>query len=369
MGFGKSGQAVANYLKDKGEPFRVVEGTEECDFTGIESVIKSPGIPLRHPWVVGARKRHLKVIGEIDLALEELKEKTLLGVTGSNGKTTTVSAIAHVLGERAVACGNIGTPLLSVIDHPAEIFVIELSSFQLETIEEKPYFHAAALLNCTPNHLDHHASMEEYEAAKWRLKKCVKPRGEFFTQKTIEKVSQEGYRGEAAAHDRENFAAAFLLCQTVGVTRKEFDEKLKTFRKPPHRLEWVRTFLGVDFINDSKATSVDAVLKGLLAMTKPVVLIAGGVDKGGDFTKWIPIFRKKVRKVFAIGSASVRIEKELTPIIQVEREESLEAAMEKACQMAKEGECILLSPGCSSYDQFKSFEERGNAFKTFVNRK
>lgn len=370
LGIGKSSSAAIDYLDKKGESYRVVESVEQnVDLTRVTCVVKSPGIPMHNPWIVSAKQKNIKVITEIDLALAELKDKILIGVTGSNGKTTTVMAIKHVLADRAVIGGNIGIPLLSLIEHPAEIFVIELSSFQLEAMELKPIFHAGAILNITPNHLDHHASFEEYKAAKERLKQCLASDGFFVGEKEIEEFCKIGYRDEPALHDRKNFAAAYALCKTVGVQSDVFEQKMRSFTKPPHRIESVGIVNGVEYINDSKATSVDAVKKALDAMSKPVILIAGGVDKGGAFYEWAPLLQGKVKKIFAIGAAANRIENELGREFQVEREATLEMAMEKASYEAQVGECVLLSPGCSSFDAFESFEHRGDVFREYVERR
>ena len=370
LGMGKSSRAVIDYFNKKGVTYKVVENLDQDpNLDAITTVVKSPGIPMFHPWIVEAKKQNIKIITEIDLALAELKHKTLIAVTGSNGKTTTVLAIVHVLASRAVAGGNIGVPLLTLIDHPAEIIVVELSSFQLECIDIKPIFHAATILNLTPNHLDHHLTMEEYRRAKERLKECILPTGLFLSEKDIEEFTKTEYRNGLVVHDRANFAAAFALCQTVGVKRDVFEQQISSFKKPPHRIESIGVVNGVEYINDSKATSVDAVKKAVAAMTKPVILIAGGVDKGGSFHEWSPLFSGKVKKIFAIGRAANRIENELGREFQVEIEATLEKALEKASCQAKVGECILLSPGCSSFDAFESFEHRGDAFREYVMRR
>ncbi len=374
LGRGKSGLAAYDYLLSQGVEALCIEKDMPLDLTGVDCVVKSPGIPMRHPWVVETQKANVRLIGEIDLAMESLQSKRLIGVTGSNGKTTTVMALTHVLGEGAIAVGNIGIPLLSVVNSPATTLVIELSSFQLETIEPGPFFDAALLLNITPNHLDHHPSMEQYVAAKWRIKECLKPDGVFFTREDflplkekVETILASRYTGEQLwEHDGENFAAVYAVCQTLGVTEDQFVERMQSFQKPPHRIEYVATIDDVAYINDSKATSIDAVSKAVNAIPKHVHLIAGGVDKGGSFCDWLPMFEGKVKQVFAIGEAAERIERELAPKIPVKRLASLEEAVLQAAKQAEKGECVLLSPGCSSYDQFQNFQQRGETFKQVV---
>ncbi len=361
LGLGISGKAALEFCQKRGDVVSVYDdklAPDPVDLEKIELVVKSPGISLDHPLVEEIQNAHIPIIGEIDLALSELKNKTVYGITGSNGKTTTTLLATHLLktaGKKAIAVGNIGTPLLSAIQEDADCFVVEFSSFQLETIRAQPVLDGAVLLNLTPNHLDRHPSFEAYAAAKLRIKELLKEGAPFYSG-PFDMVPIEGYY----RHDLENIAAASAL------TGIDPTEGLKTFVKPPHRLEFVRNFKNIAFVNDSKATSVDAVLKAVEALPKSVVLIVGGVDKGGEYSIWLPLFREKVRKVFTIGEAAERIEKTLAPRIPVERAGSLEVAVKKAAQFAQSSETVLLSPGCSSYDQFKNYEERGKRFKEIV---
>lgn len=383
IGLGISGRAVRAFCEKRGDTVSVYDDALAPDpvpLEGINLAIKSPGIAFSHPFVQAVQKREIPLIGEIDLALKEIQGKTLYAVTGSNGKTTTVLLATHLLnmaGKKAAAVGNVGTPLISQIDADVEIFVVELSSFQLESITPAPYFDAGVLLNLTPNHLDRHKTFEAYAKAKLRLGACLKAGGSFFVSRTvaeqfypsgkllpIESISSLGYRVRRFhPHDLENIAAAWAL---TGVDRNALEIGLETFKKPPHRIEFVREFRGIAFINDSKATSVDAVEKAVEAMQTPVVLIAGGIDKGGDYSTWLPIFRQKVRKAFLIGEAAGRMERELGSEIEVEKVVDLEEGVKKAALFAKKGETVLLSPGCSSYDQFKNYEHRGDRFKEMV---
>ncbi|MCH9627421.1 MAG: UDP-N-acetylmuramoylalanine--D-glutamate ligase [Chlamydiales bacterium] len=383
LGLGISGKAALEFCQKRGDHVSVyddVSAPHPVKLDQIERVIKSPGIALSHPIAEAAQKAGIPVMGEIDLALAEIKGKTLYGVTGSNGKTTTTLLTAHLLnlsGKKTLAVGNVGTSLLSQVDSDYACLVVELSSFQLESIVERPVFDGAVLLNLTPNHLDRHKTFAAYAQAKLRLQSCLKKGAPFYISEQvarafpveghvfdIETFSQLSYRDRRLyAHDLQNCAAAAAL---AGVERKVVEEGLKTFVKPPHRIEFVREWRGVSFINDSKATSVDAVKKAVEALPAQVVLIAGGIDKGGLFQEWTPLFREKVRMVYALGEAASRIESELSPSIQVVRVSSLDEGVKKAAHYAQKGDTVLLSPGCSSFDQFKNYEHRGERFKELV---
>lgn len=358
-------------------------------YEGVDLVVKSPGIASTHAWVVEAKKRNINVIGEIELAAQQLKEKIVIGITGSNGKTSTTLFTTHLLqscGFSAVAAGNVGVPLISVVDDRAEILVVELSSFQLEDVQT-PFLDSAVILNITPNHLDRYSSFEQYVEAKFRMQSCLKVGGTFYLaeeiinnfgnflmpywKEKVETIFPLGYRdGKSgiSTHEFENICVAFTLCQRFGIDEASVWEAVATFAKPPHRLEFVCQISGVSFINDSKATSVDALRKAIEAMQMPVVLIAGGVDKGGKFKELGSLFKKKVLKIFAIGEAAGRIQKELSTAVDVEKSSSLEKAVRDAFREAEKGDAILLSPACSSFDQFPNYEQRGVAFLEIVEK-
>lgn len=373
LGYGISGKAVERYFLQKGIQPIIYEGdgSESLDLEGVDLVVKSPGIRSTHPWAVQAGS----YTSELELGLEQLSGKRVIGITGSNGKTTTTLLVAHLLS--GYACGNVGQPILGAPD--ADFYVVELSSFQLQGLKEAPYFDVAALLNITPNHLDWHASMEEYVAAKMRLGNCLKEKGVLLMHQEayekygkglerVEPISKLVYRNEKfpAAHDAQNIAAAYAICKRVGLSDAEFERRLETFEKPPHRMEFVCTKRGIHFINDSKATSVDAVAKALASVSGSIIWIAGGVDKGGSFAELLPLVKEKVRVLIALGEAKERIARELKEGAPITLTSSLEEGVEMARKEAKAGDTVLLSPGCSSYDQFKSFEERGERFKHYV---
>lgn len=383
IGLGISGQAVRAFCEKRGDRIFIYDdalASGPIRLEGIDLAVKSPGIPYSHPFVKSVEKRGIPMIGEIDLALSEMRGKVLYAVTGSNGKTTTTLLTAHLLneaGKKAAAVGNVGIPLISQIDGDADYFVVELSSFQLEAIAVRPLFDGGVLLNLTPNHLDRYKTFEAYAEAKMRLRLCLKEGAQFYVSRSVaekfcpdgkildvETISPLGYRdGKFYPHDLENIAAA---CALAGSDQKILEKALATFVKPPHRLEFVRRWKGIAFINDSKATSVDAVAKAVESIRTPVVLIAGGVDKGGSYEAWLPIFRQKVRKAFLMGEAADRMNCELRSEIAVELVADLEEGVKKAALFAKNGETVLLSPGCSSYDQFKNYEHRGDMFREMV---
>ena len=400
IGLGASGQAAAKYFLEKGETVIGVDSDPskcmlvglEINFDsadhpleGIDQVILSPGVPLTHPLVLRAEEAKIEVIGEIELALRNLK-RPAIGITGTNGKTTVTSLVAHVLnhsGRPAEAVGNIGTPLISAIDGD-KIAVIELSSYQLETIKTKK-LSAAALLNITPDHLDRYKTMHAYAQAKFLVQDALIPGGLF----VLEKAAAESYapliHREALIysyeqppfplppplsgrknHDAENFIAAFYLTQRFGVSSSEFLSAYAAFKKPPHRIEFVQELAGVRFWDDSKGTNIDATIRAVEGMQGDVLLIAGGVDKGFPYTSWIDPFKGKVKRVYAIGEASPKIEKDLRHQIPVKIVKNLKEAVEEASKEARGGDNVLLSPGCASFDMFRDYADRGDQFKCLV---
>ena len=393
IGFGVSGKAVMSLLKKKGIPAIAVDKKPEAsvaldtpDFPlkDISQVIVSPGVLPTHPLVQKAKKMGLEVVGEIEFALR-LTENRCIGVTGSNGKTTTTLLIAHTLNSAGIparAVGNVGTALSSYLldPNPQEILVIELSSFQLETMRSNK-FDCAVYLNLTPNHLDRHASMHEYAMAKANIQNCLKPTGKLFVSDQVWQTTQDHYSpnltacrieifSSSFAHKgnflaEQNIAGAHAVCNFLGVSSQMFIASLATYKKPPHRIEWVAESAGIRYYNDSKATNVEAVLHAMSFFTGPIVLLVGGVDKGATYRPWTA-FQGKVKKIVAYGQASGIIQKELEPFYELQRVSTLAEAIVAANKCAKTGDTILLSPGCSSYDQFHSYEHRGDEFKKLV---
>jgi UDP-N-acetylmuramoylalanine--D-glutamate ligase len=417
VGLGLSGRAAAAFLLKRGAAVSAVDHNTELlashpeiialrDFSwAIDLVVVSPGVPPTNPHVQEAQRRGIELIGEVELACRFVKQPCI-GITGSNGKTTTTLLVEHILnhaGKPAKALGNVGVPLTAALDEAQsdEILVLELSSWQLETLSS-PVLEAAALLNITPNHLDRHGTLEAYARAKLNMAKCLKPGRPFFILDTcaeefapllegisfktygysphadlstdqiqvyshqmLEFILPESYRGWVT-HDVENLLAAYALCKTQGVSAELFLEAFKSFRKPPHRIEYVKTLAGVSYYDDSKGTSLDAVAKAVASMKGATILIAGGVHKGAAYTPWVDSFGGKVRCVCAIGQAAELIQNDLEAHLPVHLCENLESAVIRASQIAQEGENVLLSPGCASYDMFKDYKHRGEEFKRIV---
>ncbi len=405
IGFGVSGKASAELLLSKGfsvfaadrnwEALRgcagaLVQkglslGSDRPDelFGSFDLAVVSPGIDPSHPLLKKVKEAGIETVGEIELALRHLPNRRLIGVTGTNGKTTTVLLTAHALeksGAPARAVGNVGAALsgYALDPNPEETLVVELSSFQLETLPKGAFFDAAAILNITPNHLNRHASMEEYAAAKLRLAACLKPGGKLFVSGQVQRrvsipngiVFDESSvpmpNGvKLGLPEKENVAAAKALAGAFGVSAEAFEKALGSFRKPPHRIEWVDEIDGVAYYNDSKASNVEAVMHAVRLFEGPLILIAGGVDKGSSYAPWLS-FGGKVKGIAVFGQAAKKMERELGSCMAVKRVFNLEEAAAEARKWARPNDTVLLSPGCSSYDQFANYEERGDAFKNIV---
>jgi len=379
-------------LREKG-----VQLYHEDEITSLDpfgALVVSPGIPQTHVLYAKARAEGKIILGEIELACQ-LLEGTFLGITGTNGKTTVTLLVTHVLrhcGFNAIALGNVGTPLTQQCMQPQNrdsIYVVELSSYQLETMHT-PIISAGVILNVTPDHLDRYNSLEEYAEAKFQLLNCLTPNGVCYIEENClrefghllkgREAQRYGYSADCEinidimpahiqrkkSHDAENIMAAYALCAYVGVTNEQFFDALSSFKKPAHRIEFVREFKGITFYDDSKGTNLDAVVRAVESISGPIVLIAGGVDKGAPYTPWIEAFGGKVRAIFAIGQAAPKIQKDLAGAILVTLCVSLEEAVLKATNFAAAGETVLLSPGCSSFDMFKDYAHRGEVFQGIV---
>jgi UDP-N-acetylmuramoylalanine--D-glutamate ligase len=417
VGMARSGVAAIKLLRQHGslvravddKPMGEVEGVTvepqtEAAFRDAELVVISPGVPADLDVLVAVRARGVPVIGELELAAPFLLGPTI-GITGTNGKTTTTALTGHILRESGIACqvgGNIGTaPAEMVATSRADQWnVLELSSFQLETIET---FRApiAACLNITQNHLDRHHSFENYVNAKARLfetqgrddlailnaddpvcasfAKRTPARTEWFNASSTflegDVIHLEGsallnvhdlrLRGR---HNYENVMAAALIAINAVSDRSQIANAASTFAPVEHRLEFVRQIAGVDYYNDSKATSVDAALKAIDAFPGGLWIILGGKDKDSDFTVLREPLSAKARAALLIGAAAPKIERQLggasVPIVQCG---TLAAAIDKASRSAAPGDTVLLAPACASFDQFDNFEHRGRVFKDLVN--
>src|SRR5581483_708410 len=385
-----------------------------------ELIVISPGVPTRHPALERARTRGVPVIGELELASWFLKAP-ILAVTGTNGKSTTVTLTGLLLEEaglRAFVGGNLGTPLsdAALLTHqstgepPYQFIVAEVSSFQLETVERfRPW--VAAVLNITPDHLDRYDSLEDYVAAKGRifmnqssddfallnaddprlapLHGRVRGRHLTFSVAGPAQVAGDGAYLEGdrlvvklhakaeticerrdlkliGRHNLANALAAATLGRLCGCSAAQISHVLRRFPGLEHALELVRERDGVRFVNDSKGTNVDAVIKALESFSEPVILIAGGRDKGGDFTKLREPIAKHVKRLILIGEAAPLIQAALPAFTAVRQTGSLREAVEEAARDARAGDVVLLSPACASFDMFADYQDRGRQFKKLV---
>jgi UDP-N-acetylmuramoylalanine--D-glutamate ligase len=385
------------------------ERQTEAVFEWPDLIVLSPGVPADLPPLEKARRRGAKVIGEIELAAPFLKGP-IIGITGANGKTTVTAMTGHILRECGLPAqvgGNIGRPVTGMVaDSREEQWnVLELSSFQLETIET---FRAriGVALNVTPDHLDRHRTFENYAAAKGRLFEtqqagdyavlnaedavCVgyaaQTRGTpvwFSSARRVERGAWlEGgtvwYDGEAlipaaeipirGMHNIENTMAAAATARLAGAAPGEIARAIRTFKAVEHRLEFVRSIGGVAFYNDSKATNVDAALKALAAFDGRLWVILGGKDKGSDYTVLREPLRAKAHAAMLIGAAAEKIASHLGDAVRLVSSGTLERAVAQAYAEAAAGDTVLLAPACASFDQFRSYEHRGRTFKELVGK-
>jgi UDP-N-acetylmuramoylalanine--D-glutamate ligase len=378
LGLARSGRAAAAALERRGVEVRASDrelGNDEDAslLDDADVLVKSPGVPSEAPLVAAARDRGVAVWSEVELGFRIL-DNLLVGVTGTNGKTTTSELLGTMLG--APVAGNVGRALcdLDGAVEPGGWIVVELSSFQLEDVERfRPRI--AVLLNLEPDHLDRHGTFEDYAAAKLRVFEnqlagdtAIVPRG-------FGAIPGQGRRVEFAAddelpaepripgaHNRENAAAATAVARVAGVPDDRIAHALHEFPGVAHRLELVAERNGVRFVNDSKATNVAAALRAIAAYDEPLLLILGGRGKGESFAPLARAARGRVRRAFLIGEAAGALARELGDV-EHERSGDLESAVRAASAAASPGDVVLLSPACASYDQFRDFEERGDAFR------
>lgn len=372
IGLGKSGRGAAKLLLKQGHEVCAVDQKPQ-EMEGVvvypegekieaDLVVLSPGIPRSHPQAKG------NVVGEAELALRVLKNR-MVGITGTNGKTTVTLLVEHVLkaqGMKARALGNIGNSLSEYACDPdqEEILVVELSSYQLESLHTK-CFDVGLITNITPDHLNRYPSFEAYRNTKLRLKDLVKEEGVFIEEGDSYLQLTENERYWQLIGIASTFCA-YRICKEFEISLEAFNQALETFKRPPHRMEIVDTIRGVTYINDSKGTNIESVVYGVNQVQGPILLIAGGQSKGGTFEKWKTLFPGKVKEIFAIGETAEQLKQELSSTIPTQKCADLHEAVEKARQSAQAGDVVLLSPGCASFDQFKNFEERGNRFKEYI---
>jgi UDP-N-acetylmuramoylalanine--D-glutamate ligase len=404
LGLARSGEAAALALARRGLTVRALDRSEELDvgrlreagvevvlgaddpelLDGMDLLVKSPGVPADAPLVTAARERELTVWSEVELG-SRLLSNPILGVTGTNGKTTTselLGAVFRAAGEPVAVAGNVGRPLTGLDGAIAEDawIVCELSSFQLEDIEDfRP--RVAVLLNLTPDHLDRHASLEDYRAAKLRIFENQTPDDVAVVPRGFGEIPGSGRRVEFAAddvlpakplvpgeHNRENAAAATAAARAAGIPDEAIAEALREFEGVPHRLELVREVGGVRFVNDSKATNPEAAERALSAYPPGIRLILGGSRKNSSYAGLArEAAARGVAKAYLIGEAADEIAEALAEAgVRFADSMTLDQAVRDAFADAESGEVVLLSPACASYDQFRDFEERGERFRELV---
>ena len=468
VGLGKSGMAAALFLRDQGARVTVSDSRSAVALAGeiptlldagimVEAgghglltfrrqdlIVVSPGVPYDTPELKQVRafgSLGPPIIGELELASRFLQGK-VVAITGSNGKTTTTSLLGKIFadaGGPTLVGGNIGTPVIELVaesvrlshnsgihagpsttlrsaqddnsvEEGAEVWsVLEVSSFQLETVEE---FHPriAVVLNITPDHLDRHGTFENYAAMKARITARQGPedflvlngedpptqlvaaktrarvfwfsvrrpikQGAFVHGESVLFIPREGQKAEPilpvaeislkGAHNVENVLAAVCAARLAGIAAESIRGSVASFKAVEHRLEFVAAVRGVEFYNDSKATNVDATKKALEAFAGGVHLILGGKDKNSDYKELNDLLRERCKVVYTIGSAAEKIERQLAGVVKIVSAVTLDAAVRMAAQDAEAGDVVLLAPACSSFDQFENYEQRGRVFKDLV---
>lgn len=392
----------------------VITGQQDFQLLdGVDRIVVSPGISQEIPILVEAKKRHMDVVGEVEVAYD-ISKAPILGVTGTNGKTTTTSLLAQVLSfhmDHVFVGGNIGTSLSdqALLVPEQGVLVAELSSYQLEMIH---YFKAkgAILLNVTPDHLERHKTMENYTSAKenifrnqsdddltvlnlddpivatmgdavkgqvlWISQQKKVYDGAYFEGDTCYAVKQGMVVPVITtvdihipgAHNIENILSVIALTYALGVPVETIKDAISKFTGVPHRLERIATIDGVTYYNDSKATNTDSAIKALYSFDQPVILIAGGKDKLTDLTEFMEIVRERTKSLILIGEAAQRFAEAAVAaqVPHIHRADSMEAALALGKDLANEGDIVLLSPACSSFDWYARFEDRGDHFRRQV---
>ncbi len=437
VGAGKSGISAARFLREQGAKVTISDARSAAALAGeipalmdagimVEAgghglltfrrqdlIVVSPGVPMDTPEVRQVVALGMPVIGELELASRFLQGQ-VISVTGSNGKTTTTTLVGEILrrgGMETLVGGNIGLPVIDLIaeSRPGTWSVLEVSSFQLETVEEfRPRI--AAVLNITPDHLDRHKTFAHYAAAKARITArqdaedflvlngedkeaqmvAAKSRaqvfwfsarrpirqGAFVHGESVVFLAKEGGRAEPVMpvseirlrglHNVENVLAAVTIARLASVSSEVIRQAVGEFKAVEHRLELVRVRDGVEFYNDSKATNVDAAMKAVGSFAGGVHLILGGKDKDSDYRQMAGLLKERVEVVYTIGSAAEKIGRELEGVVKMVEAGRLDVAVAEAAKAATAGDVVLLAPACSSFDQFESYEHRGRVFRELV---
>ncbi|MFC4311099.1 UDP-N-acetylmuramoyl-L-alanine--D-glutamate ligase [Steroidobacter flavus] len=429
VGLGRTGMSCARYLQSRGLSFAVTDsrpappeaaaleklapqaevrfgGFDEALLDGASQIVASPGVSLKEPFLMSAAVRGIPIIGDIELFVREAKAP-IAAITGTNGKstvTTLVGLMANAAGRRAIAGGNLGRPALDLLDDPVpELYVLELSSFQLDTTLSLRAA-AAAVLNVTPDHMDRYATLEEYAAAKERIfQRCeaaivnmddvavrtmhyqssrvlgfslhADPAADYYVQHQGDDVILMHGRERMVAmselkirglHNAANALASLAMCDALNLSRAACLQALRDFPGLPHRSQWVADVKGVRFVEDSKGTNVGATLAAVAGMSGSLVLIAGGQGKGQDFAPLAQAFRGKVRHVVLLGQDAKLLDAALKGVATTEFAKDMNEAVQLAANAARPGETVLLSPACASLDMFRDYGHRGDVFAAAV---
>ena len=393
---------------------KYILGHHPEDIADIDMVVVSPGVPLDLPFIKKVIEENKELIGEVELAYELANKPYFVGITGTNGKTTTTSLTGEIFekaGKETYVVGNIGNPVIDAVQAANEgaSFVTELSSFQLESIKDfKPS--VSAVLNITEDHMNRHHTMENYIDAKARVFMnqdkndfCVLNYDDELTRALAEKCNanvvffsrleklEKGVYVEngdiiidinekinlmkvcelslPGGHNLENCMAAAAMAYVSGIDIEVIREVLKTFKAVEHRLEFVKEVEGVKYVNDSKGTNPDSTIKAVQAYENPIILIAGGYDKGSTYDELLEIAKKNVKTLVLLGQTADKIEEAARRIgfTDIHRVEDMKEAVKTCHDIAKEGDIVLLSPACASWGMYKNFEVRGEDFKDNVN--
>jgi UDP-N-acetylmuramoylalanine--D-glutamate ligase len=426
IGAGRSGQAAARLLHRLGARVLISEsgrlpkslpagilfesGHHSDKLLGSDLIIRSPGIPDHLPIIQRIHRKGIPVWSELELASRYARHKQLVAITGTNGKTTTTSLVGELFraaGGKTYVAGNIGTPLsdIALQTTPDSTIVLEVSSYQLENIET---FHPtiSAILNITPDHLEHHGTMRAYAEAKarifenqtspdicvlnaddaWcrRLSKGCRAKRFFFSRRRSLASGIYLKEGDVVIrwgkmrrrwplltnlpgpHNVENVLASIAMAVAGGVSLKVIRRVLSKFKGVEHRLELARHWRGVRYVNDSKGTNVDSTRVALASFSDPMILIMGGEGKGSPYRPLRNLIRNHVKRILLIGEDTPRIERELKGAAPMERLQTLRKAIPRAAALARPGDVVLLSPACASFDQYRNYEERGRDFKELV---
>jgi len=429
VGLGRTGLSCARYLQSRGIAFAVTDNRasppesaalrelapsvemrfgafDESLLDGASQVIASPGVSLREPFLMSAAKRGIPIVGDIELFVREAKAP-IAAITGTNGKstvTTLVGLMANAAGRRAIAGGNLGRPALELLNDPVpELYVLELSSFQLETTWSLRAA-AATVLNVTPDHMDRYVTVEEYATAKERIYQGCEAaivnmddaavramnfqsarvlgfslhtdaNAEYYVHSQGDDVILMCGRERLVAmselkiaglHNAANALASLAMCDALGLSRPACLQALREFPGLPHRSRWVADISGVRFVDDSKGTNVGATLAAVAGMPGSLVVIAGGQGKGQDFKPLAQAFRGKVRHVVLLGQDAKLLDAALQGVATAQFAKDMDEAVKLAANAARPGETVLLSPACASLDMFRDYGHRGDVFAAAV---